>query len=180
MHSERLDKLIVRKAKSGVPTVGICGGFQLLGVALHDADGNEDASAQAAIPALGLLPTETTFTAEKTRTQVTAQLPHIDGVFSALSGCAVRGYEIHHGRTATAENLVCIKGSVLGTYIHGFFDSDEVSRAFISLLCARKGIPVPDYVPYQTEREKAYDRLAASVRASLDMDAVYRIVFGKK
>ena len=189
LYETRLDKLIVRKAKSGVPVVGICGGFQLLGTALHDADGNEDESAQKTIPALGLLPTETTFTKEKTRTQVAEKLPDIQGTFSALSGCAVRGYEIHHGTTATANApagdaprtlpLVVTGKNVLGTYVHGFFDSDDICRAFLSLLCARKGIPVPPYQPYQTAREAAYDRLAATVRKSLDMKKIYEIVFNR-
>ncbi|MBQ7159174.1 MAG: cobyric acid synthase [Treponema sp.] len=198
LRETHLDKLIVRKAKSGFPTIGICGGFQLLGTALHDADGNEDASAQETIPALNLLPAETSFTSEKTRVQVQSKLPNIDGVFSPLTGCFARGYEIHHGKTqfvsgreaelsaqkmsnkAERAPLVFVKNNVLGTYIHGFFDSDEITRALITLLCERKSIPVPSYQSYQNERDKSYDRLADVVRKSLDMDAIYKIVFGEK
>ena len=177
-----MDRAIVRAAQDGIPVVGICGGFQLLGNALHDADGNEDDSAPRSVPALGLLPVETTFGAEKTRARVDTRLPALSGTFAALSGRAVRGYEIHHGRTAFADGgdcgIVCARGNVLGTYLHGFFDSDDAFDATLSLLCARKGIPVPLHEPYQNAREAAYDRLAAAVRASLDMDAVYRVVFG--
>lgn len=189
----RISRLIFRKAKSGVPVAGICGGFQLLGMALHDADGNEDASAQSNMSALGLLPVETHFTAEKTRVQVSEKLPAMGGVFAPLSGCAVKGYEIHHGRTQFVPGtedgiseqgrkrmpLVCVDGNVLGTYVHGFFDSEEICRAIITMLCERKDIPVPACESYESVREAEYNRLASVVRASLDMDAVRQIVFGK-
>lgn len=177
-----LDNIIVRAAHSGVPVVGICGGFQLLGNALHDPDGNEDESARPSLAALGLLPVQTTFTPQKTRARVSGELPALGGTFSALSGCAAAGYEIHHGQTTFMDGGACPRavscGTVLGTYLHGFFDGDAVFRVVLSLLCARRGIPVPPYRPYHDEREAAFDRLAAAVRASLDMDAVYRIIFG--
>ena len=68
---------------------------------------------------------------------------------------------------------------MLGTYVHGFFDSEEVLGALITLLCARKGVAAPapaQYQSYKCAREAEYDRLAATVRASLDMEAVYRIL----
>ncbi len=177
-----LDRIIVRAAHSGVPVIGICGGFQLLGNALHDPDGNEDESARPSLAALGLLPVRTTFTPQKTRARVSGELPALGGTFSALSGCAAAGYEIHHGQTTFMDGSACPRavscGNVLGTYFHGFFDGDAVFRAVLALLCARRGIPVPSYRPYQDEREAAFDRLAAAVRASLDLDAVYRIIFG--
>lgn len=177
-----LDRIIVRAAHSGVPVIGICGGFQLLGNALHDPDGNEDESARPSLAALGLLPVQTTFTPQKTRARVSGKMPALGGVFSALSGCAAAGYEIHHGQTTFLDGSACPRavacGTVLGTYLHGFFDGDAVFRAVLTVLCARRGIPVPSYRPYQDEREAAFDRLAAAVRASLDMDAVYRIIFG--
>lgn len=177
-----LDAVVVRAAAEGVPVVGICGGFQLLGNALHDPDGNEDESARPSLAALGLLPVQTTFTPQKTRVRVSAELPVLGGVFSALSGRAVEGYEIHHGQTAFLDGSACpravARGNVLGTYVHGFFDGDAVFRAVLTVLCARRGIPVPSCRPYQSEREAAFDRLAAAVRSALDMDAVYRIVFG--
>lgn len=179
-----LDGIIVRAARDGVPVIGICGGFQLLGNALHDADGNEDESARPSVAALGLLPVQTTFAAQKTRVRVRDSLPALGGVFSALSLCAVEGYEIHQGRTTFMDGSACpravARGTVLGTYLHGFFDGDAAFRAVLSVLCARRGIPVPSYRPYRDERAAAFDRLAAAVRASLDMDAVYRIIFGAR
>ncbi len=189
LRETKLDRLIIQKAKSGLPTIGICGGFQLLGKILRDEDGNEDEGRQSEMAALGLLPIETSFTKEKTRAQVDTVLQKIVGIFAPLSGCRVTGYEIHQGVTRffstddgekTAVPSVCVCENVLGTYIHGFFDSDEISRATIALLCQRKGIPLPAYQPYQQERQAAYDRLADLVRKSLNMDAVYKIVFGNK
>ena len=151
-------------------------------------EGNEDSGAEKNIPGLGLLPLETTFTKDKTRTQVDRLLDDIDGFFSPLSACRVKGYEIHHGKTSLLLSdgrklpapPVCTSGNVLGTYIHGFFDSDQIFDKIIRLLCDRKGLPLPEYKSYQSEREEAYDRLADLVRKSLDMDSVYKIVFGQK
>lgn len=188
LEETELNRLIIRKAKSGLPVAGICGGFQLLGQFLHDEEGNEDSGAEKDIPGLGLLPLETTFTKDKTRTQVDRVLDDINGIFASLSSCRVKGYEIHHGKTSLLLNdgrklpapPVCTSGNVLGTYIHGFFDSDQIFDKIIRLLCDRKGLPLPEYKSYQSEREEAYDRLADLVRKSLDMDSVYKIVFGKK
>ena len=233
LRARHLDRLVVRKARAGMPTVGICGGFQLLGATLHDGGGHEDGSAQPDIPALGLLPLETTFTAEKARARVHARLAPLEGFFAPLSGCVVRGYELHHGLTRvaagsellscntpeaargveiepqpvvtdaalsarrhaafadsaetlrqhspdTARALAYAAGNVLGTYVHGFFDSEEMVRALVALLCAQKGAAVPPHEPcYERTREAEYARLAATVRASLDMDAIYRIVFAR-
>lgn len=187
-----IDRLIVRKARGNVPVVGICGGFQLLGMTLHDGAGFEDESALSAVAALGLLPLETTFTEEKKRTQVDSKLPVLTGMFSKLSHCAVSGYELHHGKSVHVPSehgkacvcdgcepaLVYTAGSVLGTYIHGFFDSEDVCKALLTLLCEKKGVELPPFQNYANARLSEYDRLASAVRASLDMDAVYRIVFG--
>ncbi|MCR5724785.1 MAG: cobyric acid synthase [Treponema sp.] len=172
------DRLVIRKARSALPVVGLCGGFQLLGRCLHDPEGNEGGFPRNEIAGLGLLPVETVFSVSKTRRQVHTSFQKTDGVYGCLSGCAVSGYEIHHGVTTGLEEQAvgCINGSVLGTYVHGFFDEEEICRAFVQLLCARKGIAVPAFSEYAASRNQEYDRLAAVVRESLDMEALYKIL----
>ena len=65
-----LDKGLKRVAEAGGAIVGICGGFQMLGVTLHDPDAVE--SPTPVMPGLGLLPIETTFATAKLTQQASA------------------------------------------------------------------------------------------------------------
>ncbi len=84
-----LGERIVALAGAGVPVVGICGGFQILGREVRDPHGIEGAVGGAA-RGLGLLPVTNVLEREKTLTRATA--------VHAASGLTVRGYEIHHGQ----------------------------------------------------------------------------------
>ena len=77
------------------------------------------------------------------------------------------------------EGLFSVRENVLGTYLHGFFDAPELRARLVSLLLARKGRTWtgeagPEDGP--ANREAQYDKLAAALRAGLDMEAVYRIL----
>jgi adenosylcobyric acid synthase len=112
----------------------------MLGEALidtHGIDGNA--------PGLGLLPLVTQFAADKTVTQTSAQWGHVHGVWSALSGVRLTGYEIHHGQTQGHSVMLAAgavlhevipglawqngDGQVLGTYLHGLFECPAVLQA---------------------------------------------------
>ena len=70
----------------------------------------------------------------------------------------------------------CIKGSVFGTYIHGLFDTGELTERLASYLMKKKGI-AGDAISVESRtsyKERQYARLAEIVRGSLDMEAVYR------
>jgi adenosylcobyric acid synthase len=96
-----LGPAVLRLAAAGVPVLGICGGFQLLGQRLCDPEGLDGAPGEAA--GLGLLAVETVFRGRKTTRQVTGRVvARGDGVFGALHGQLFSGYEIHVGRTASA------------------------------------------------------------------------------
>ena len=69
-------------------------------------------------------------------------------------------------------------GSVYGCYIHGIFDSPEVSGGFVKALLRKKGYD-PERVKavnWKTYKEEQYDRLADILRESLDMEAIYQII----
>ncbi|MBQ7682640.1 MAG: cobyric acid synthase CobQ, partial [Oscillibacter sp.] len=72
----------------------------------------------------------------------------------------------------------CRRGNVMGTYLHGLFDSEEAVDKLRAWLFARKGIAPGDAKPESREayRERQYDLLAAGVRGALDMDALRRIL----
>ena len=67
---------LYKLAAGGTPVLGVCGGYQMLGHTLSDPEGCEGGTPRT-LRGLGLLPTETVFTAEKRRAQVTLSLIHI-------------------------------------------------------------------------------------------------------
>jgi len=81
---------IKRSWHAGVCILGICGGYQMLGVRIDDPDHIE--SSRSSVAALGLLPTVTRFSSQKTTVAVKAV--HLE------SQLAVAGYEIHMGQTS--------------------------------------------------------------------------------
>ena len=173
-----LEAAVQKLAKRGTPVLGVCGGYQMLGRTLDDTLGSESGQPQT-LRGLALLPTDTVFTAEKHRAQVTATAA------APFAGASLTGYEIHTGRTAvqgtpfcTQENGTpegCVQGTVFGTYLHGLFDSGELTEKLAAYLCRQKGLCPEAAAPISMERYRAqqFDLLADSVRAALDMPAVY-------
>ena len=175
-----LEAVILKLAAKETPVLGVCGGYQMLGETLHDPDGSESGRPQT-LRGLNLLPTETTFCAEKHRAQVTGEV-----IAAPFTGAMLTGYEIHTGNTivrgepfcthADGTKEGCTNHNVFGTYLHGLFDSGELTEKLAEYLCARKGIDPAAAVPVSMEeyRREQLDILADGVRNSLDMDAVYR------
>ena len=177
-----LEAAALKLAHTGTPILGVCGGYQMLGQTLDDPQGTESGRPMA-LSGLGLLPTRTVFDAQKRRMQVRAVAQG-----ELFGGARLTGYEIHNGRTevggapfcvledGTPEG--CVNRNVFGTYLHGLFDSGELTGALVRMLCARKGIS-----PTQTQlmsmadyRQQQFDLLADGVRQALDMGAVYRAI----
>ncbi len=175
-----LAEAIKAAAEAGIPILGVCGGYQMLGHTLRDPMGVER---QGTLPGLGLLPVDTAFTGEKTRARKNAVC-----VAAPFAGAKLTGYEIHMGKTetdtapfcrfedGTTDGAVC--GHVFGTYLHGLFDSGELVDRLAQYLAARKGITVSDtpVEPRAAYRNRQYDLLADAVRESLDMPRVYEIM----
>ncbi|MBQ7143822.1 MAG: cobyric acid synthase [Oscillospiraceae bacterium] len=183
-----LEARVLQFSAGGGPVLGICGGYQMLGERLSDPEGVERGGE---LRGLGLLPVETVFTKDKTRTRAAGRFGTLSGVFSALSGQRFTGYELHMGQTdspAPAATLVdtvsgtertdgCQRGNVLGSYVHGLLDGDEAAGALIYALAERKGVDPAELgrVNGEDHKQRQYDLLADTLRGSLDMDAVYRI-----
>lgn len=170
-----LDRAVLALAAAGTPVAGICGGYQMLGQRVDDPEGAEGGGSQEG---LGLLPVATRFSREKTRTRRRAAFPACTGLFAPLEGCPLEGYEIHMGDSGP-EGLFSVRENVLGTYLHGFFDTPELRDRLVSLLLARRGLTWTGETgdeDGQAYREEQYDKLAAALRASLDLEAVYRIL----
>ena len=73
------------------------------------------------------------------------------------------------------------QGNVMGTYLHGLFDDGQLFAAIASQIRALRGESAQPIVPLSFEefREKEFDRIAAIVRSSVDMNAIYRIIRGE-
>ena len=168
-----LEGKIKRLSEEGTLICGICGGYQMLGSSISDSCGTEGSA--ESIRGMGLLPITTCFEPKKTMTRTSLELPQIKGDFAALSGKKVVGYEIHMGQS---ETIISAEKNVLGTYIHGFFDSEELRGTLVGLLCERKGIDCNRNAgfSYEAYREEQYDRLADIIRQGLDMEAIYKIM----
>ena len=188
---------IRRLAEAGTPVIGICGGYQMLGRKLADPLHTE--SSLDEMDGIGLIPSVTTFAADKLTHQVYAKQGERTFLDIAANTEELCGYEIHMGRTEFAdtaspafvilqrsgEPVECSDGfvsedrRVMGTYMHGLFDNDNYRRSLLDALRRRKGLPELDRsaaVSYKEGKEAAYDRLAALVRSNLDMDYVRRIM----
>lgn len=166
---------IVRAHREGTAVMGICGGYQMMGIEVLDPqhiEGNIER-----LPGLGLLPVTTTMTEEKTTRQVTF-------------GGGMTGYEIHCGEThpchhAEESPLVTlddgtpdgyrVSDKCMGTYIHGILDN----AAFIDMLLkpfADKLAECNPSIDYPSFKNEQYDKLADHVRQHLDMERLYQIL----
>jgi adenosylcobyric acid synthase len=195
LRAQGFDTAIAALAANGTPVVGICGGYQMLGREVRDPGHTESANDRVA--GLGLLDAVTTFAADKITHQVTAACDANPFLGLAFTAGDLAGYEIHMGRTeflapaapaftitARSGNPVSERdgavrgdGLVMGTYIHGIFDNDAFRRAVIGALRARKGLaPLTAVTDTRSHKERSYDRLAAHVRAHLEMDLIYRLL----
>ena len=164
----------------------------MMGRTVSDPDNTEGGGS---LRGMNLLPIDTVFRPSKTTTQTRGALLEIDGVLSDLSGLAVEGYEIHMGETvrdASAKPLVrllrregeiedgCQTENAFGTYLHGVFDAPEAALRTAQALAKKKGVTLTgEALDTHAYKEQQYDKLADSVRKSLDMEWIYRIMEGK-
>ncbi len=168
-------------AESGIPVFGICGGYQIMGRKISDPYNIE---CGGEIDGMGLLDIETIFERQKTRMQVSGQIKNIGGIFSELSGKRFDGYEIHLGRTVCSGKPLALlssgktdgawSGNIYGSYVHGIFDSKEISETIMKVLFKNKGLKFSGTSFSRKDyKEKQYDLLAETVRKNIDMKLVY-------
>ncbi|MCP5163037.1 MAG: cobyric acid synthase [Hahellaceae bacterium] len=158
-----------RHLRLGGKIVGICGGFQMLGRAIHDPTGVESAPGTSA--GLGWLEMETTLTGEK-------MLRNVEGIHLA-SGAPVKGYEIHVGVSegpalqrplfrlttpmAHPEGAISEDGQAMGSYLHGLFDSPDM----LQQLWTWVGLQPAERRDYAALRQAEFERLADAVEQAI-------------
>ena len=182
--------------------IGICGGYQMLGKTIKDPDEVETDLKE--IEGIGLLDIHTVFEQEKVTTRVKAEI-HSERVkeisqqyvLNQPKNCGqVYGYEIHMGITHYGENAAPLfsiihkngekvsyhdgsinqQGNIMGTYIHGIFDSTYFREFILNTLREKKNLAFKKSTSYENLREKELDRLADIVRKAIDMESIYKIM----
>ena len=178
---------ILRARREGATVLGICGGYQMMGVQIRDPHHVEGSI--EAMPGLGLLPMVTEMLPEKITRQIRFAMAD-----DTIGGYPMEGYEIHMGETrptdgSDASPLVRLEdGSCdgcrvddkcMGCYIHGILDN----AAFIDRLLAPhsdKLTAAASQFDYHAFKEEQYDKLADHVRKYVDVPLLYDILKGKR
>ncbi|WP_439033073.1 cobyric acid synthase [Gordonia terrae] len=186
MRGRGLDGALRSRAARGLPIIAICGGFQMLGRTLDDSV----ESGRGRVSGLGLLDVDIEFRAEKTLRQVTGVSRGTGG--TTTSGCAISGYEIHHGQVTRSAEAAwidddrfgpegAVRGVVRGTHWHGLLACNEFRRRLLSDVAAEAGVRgfrvAPD-TDVDAVRRRQVDQMADLVSEHLDLDAVMRLIDG--
>lgn len=164
----------IRRVRAlGIPVIGICGGYQMLGTTLIDAGFESDAGTYQG---LGLLDCVTHFASyTKNTTQVTRHACDVPPLLSAMG--EVSGYEIHMGVTEPGSSREALHGDgrvsddglVFGTYLHGLFQNVSAANALLSYLHRKRGLP---FIPIPDAANDPYEELADLFEQHVDMDAI--------
>ena len=190
MRNNGLENCVRQYASQGGPVLGICGGYQMLGMTIRDP---EQVEGGGSMQGMGLLPVDTVYVREKVRTRVRGTVLPVGGLLRELSGVPFVGYEIHMGRTTRREGTApfavlqelggaekedgAVCGNVYGTYAHGFFDAEPAS-ALARILLRKKGFDgdAIQSVDAHAFKEQQYNQLADALRTHLDLKKIYAIL----
>ncbi len=177
LRARGLDRAFAERAGRGLPLLGVCGGYQMLGERITDPRGVE--SDEPEVRGLGLLPVETTFDEKKV-------LIRPEGKAPGFGNAAVSGYGIHHGRVSRNDEPLfetdgsgegCRAGSVLGTSWHGVLESDGFRRALLGWVAWVRGLHwLPGDDPFAAAREARLDTLGDLIADNVDWEALLRLI----
>ena len=173
---------VVKAHRNGASVLGICGGYQMLGVEVCDPHHLEGDTER--LPGLGLLPLTTIMNGDKTVRQTRFRLaesnsaPILEGYEIHMGDTSVFGDADYHPLTTTEDGKdggYMVNEKCMGTYIHGILDNES----FIDLLLR----PFADKIEakgktfdYHSFKEEQYDLLADHVRKYVDMSRIYEIL----
>ncbi|MCL1066692.1 cobyric acid synthase [Shewanella olleyana] len=184
MREQGWDIEVNRHLRYGGKVIGVCGGYQMLGTEINDPNGIEDVAGSS--KGLGLIEMTTELTEHKTLQQVQGQLTLNE------QQATVNGYEIHCGQSrhlqkqtqgqplslsfvfqnnkptheSFDEGCLTADNQILGTYVHGLFDSPNACQ----LILTWAGLEHAQTVDINQIREQQLERLADVLEAHLDME----------
>ncbi|WP_249219672.1 cobyric acid synthase [Chitinophaga sp. HK235] len=169
-------RAITEAFKRNKVVIGICGGYQMMGMSVEDPHGVE--GEPGSMPGLGILPVSTVLTREK----ITRQRRFT----YRQQAASCEGYEIHMGHTTgeTSSPLnvlddgqpdgYFLSNRCWGTYLHGILDNTAVLDDLLA--ACGKTVTTAQSFDYRAFRSAQYDKLAAHIRQHLDMESVYKAI----
>ncbi|WP_025274462.1 cobyric acid synthase [Haloglycomyces albus] len=177
LHERGLAEAVRRRCAADEPTLGVCGGYQMLGRRLHD----EVESRRGEVKGLDILPVDTVFHRDKTLRRHHGRAPLFDDA-------AVDAYSIRHGRPRPwggeswlADDVDgaegCRVGSILGTSWHGLLENNALRRAFLTRVARRRGLSfAPGDVDFAQVRRNRLDAFADVLDEHLDMSYLFNLI----
>ena len=165
---------IAAHVRRGGHVLGLCGGYQMLGVSIADPHGIEGPA--GSVPGLSLLQVDTVIAGEKALAEVSGT--------TVADAAPVKGYEMHVGVSTgpdtarplvrfsdgRSDGAVSADGRVAGTYLHGFFADDAQRRAWIERLGG-----TPSRHSHDANIQSTLDALADHLEAHIDVDRLLRL-----
>ncbi|WP_179506557.1 MULTISPECIES: cobyric acid synthase [unclassified Sphingomonas] len=160
---------ILAHHRRGGRILGICGGYQMLGLTIADPLGIEGPPGEVA--GLGLLNVTTVLTPDKALRRVTGQ----------AMGQAFAGFEMHMGETQgpdcarpfavldgrRADGAMDAAGQVIGSYVHGALGGPGLRGALLAWL----GAP-SDGADHDAVVDAALDEIAQELERHMDIDGL--------
>ena len=171
--------------QKGMPIIGICGGYQILGKTISDPDGIEGNIKE--ISGLGLLDIKTKLKPKKELAQVSGYINENFPFSENTEATSFNGYEIHSGKTQELNSsvkspitltkrrneesrepagTVSKDNKVFGCYIHGFFDEPLICKELLNFLAKKKGIKIKEI--HFLDKDLTYERLADLIEEHID------------
>ncbi len=184
------ERAIAQHLRYGGKLIGICGGFQMLGRAIHDPDGLEGTAGSCS--GVKLLDMETTLKQEKQLIRRRGKL-----CINGADDPTVEGYEIHMGVSrgpalnspalhleegsgrdgATSDGVISDDQQILGTYLHGLFDHTEAAQALLQWAGLKEGDESQERpFDYGLLKESELDRLAKTFENHLDINFIESLI----
>ena len=177
-------KTLEQHLRYGGKLIGICGGYQMLGSHINDPYGIENKGKSNQTSGLSLLPISTELAESKQLENVTARFEH-----PSFDEINVKGYEIHCGQSQLHEaqtvnhpslfkldngqtdGYLSDDNQVLGTYLHGLFDSPEACDQLLNWA----GLSGANSVNIDEIREQQLNRLTDTLQDHLRPDFIAQI-----
>lgn len=154
-----LDDALIRRAARGAPTLGICGGFQMMCASIVDGVEAGDGATPVRVDGLGIFDADIEFAEPKVLAR------HDDG-----------SYEVHNGRvTRSGEETWphgegAVRGAVAGTHRHGLLENDDLRRRYLRSVADAAGLDgfvvAPD-TDFRAERLRQLDLIADAIEEHL-------------
>lgn len=178
LRRRRLDTSVLKASHEGKMVIGICGGYQMMGLHVADPMGIEGEPSE--MTGMGLLPVRTVIGGEKVTRPVAFRFRDAD------EEC--KGYEIHMGssvleagaqplcRLADGTDDGCFVSSrCFGSYLHGLLDNTSVRDYIVTVVGKGAATDAPG-LDYAAFKEAQYNLLASRLREHIDMELIYKIM----